>query len=215
MLLQLQQIKLGYPQKQGFKTIIESFSLNVERGHNACLLGASGCGKTTILRAVAGFEPIYGGKIFLDNQLIAEKNRMVPPEQRHIGMMFQDYALFPHLTTEQNIAFGLNHLNKSQAKQITSEMLELIGLSHYAKAYPHELSGGQQQRIALARAIAPAPKLLLLDEPFSNLDVDTREKLATEVRDILKEKQLSAILVTHNRAEADVFADHIVYVKNN
>jgi iron(III) transport system ATP-binding protein len=123
--------------------------------------------------------------------------------------------LFPHLTTEQNIAFGLNHLNKSQAKQITSEMLELIGLSHYAKAYPHELSGGQQQRIALARAIAPAPKLLLLDEPFSNLDVDTREKLATEVRDILKEKQLSAILVTHNRAEADVFADHIVYVKNN
>ena len=124
-------------------------------------------------------------------------------------MMFQDYALFPHITIENNIAFGLHKLPKAEIKRITDEMLELIGLNHLRKSYPHELSGGQQQRVALARAIAPAPKILLLDEPFSNLDVDTREKLALDVRKILKEKQLSAILVTHNQAEAFAFADKI------
>ncbi|NOL49686.1 ABC transporter ATP-binding protein [Pelistega europaea] len=212
MLLQLNDVKLGYPQGNGFKTIIEAFSMHLARGENACLLGSSGCGKTTILRAIAGFEPLYGGEILLDGDIIAKTGYMVPPEQRHIGMMFQDYALFPHLTVAQNIAFGLHHLPKAQIKQTTHEMLTLIGLPGYAKSYPHELSGGQQQRVALARAIAPEPKLLLLDEPFSNLDVDTREKLATEVCDILKDKQLSAILVTHNRAEADVFAKQIYHI---
>lgn len=212
MLLQLNQIKLGYLQPKGLKTIIDTFSMQLNKGDTACLLGASGCGKTTILRAVAGFEPIYAGEILLAGEIIAKPGYMVPPEQRHIGMMFQDYALFPHLTVEKNIAFGLQHLAIDEIKHITQEMLAMIELSTYGKAYPHELSGGQQQRVALARAIAPTPKLLLLDEPFSNLDVNTREKLALEVRDILKEKQLSAILVTHNQAEADVFADQILCV---
>lgn len=215
MLLQLNHIKLGYPQNNSFKTVVEDFSMVLNKGDTASLLGASGCGKTTILRAIAGFEPLYGGQILLEGHLIAEKGCMVPPEQRHIGMMFQDYALFPHLTIEQNIAFGLHHLPKTQAQQITTNMLALVELSQYAKSYPHELSGGQQQRVALARAMAPSPKLLLLDEPFSNLDVNTREKLATEVKDILKEKQLSAILVTHHQAEADVFSDQILYVGNH
>lgn len=212
ILLDLKQIQLGYFHKNQLKTVISQFSLQLNQGETACLLGASGCGKTTILRAIAGFEPIYAGEIFLDGHLIAKAGYMVAPEQRHIGMMFQDYALFPHLTVEKNIAFGLHRLPKEQARKITQDMLALIELSAYATAYPHELSGGQQQRVALARAIAPSPKLLLLDEPFSNLDVNTREKLAQEVRDILKEKNLSAVLVTHNQAEADVFADQVIYV---
>ncbi len=208
-LLQLQQLTLGYSQGSSFKKIIQNFSLDLQKGEIGSLLGSSGCGKTTVLRAISGFEPVYEGHIYLENHLLAEKGRMVPPEERQIGMMFQDYALFPHLTIEKNIAFGLHKLSKVAAKKITDEMLELIGLQQSAKAYPHELSGGQQQRVALARAIAPSPKLLLLDEPFSNLDVDTREKLALDVRAILKEKQLSAILVTHNQIEAFVFSDKI------
>ncbi len=208
-LLHLHQLTLGYPQGKALKNVVHQLSLQLARGEIGCLLGPSGCGKTTVLRAIAGFEPVYAGQIQLEQQTIAEAGRMVPPEQRHIGMMFQDYALFPHLTIEKNIAFGLNKLPREQAQKITAEMLELIGLQHSAKAYPHELSGGQQQRVALARAIAPSPKLLLLDEPFSNLDVDTRERLALDVRAILKEKQLSAILVTHNQVEAFVFADKI------
>ncbi len=208
-LLDLIDVKLGYPQGKVFKTIVHQLSLQLDKGEIGCLLGPSGCGKTTVLRSIAGFEPVYAGSIQLEQQTIAETGRMVPPEQRHIGMMFQDYALFPHLTIEKNIAFGLNKLPREQAQKITQEMLELIGLQQSAKAYPHELSGGQQQRVALARAIAPSPKLLLLDEPFSNLDVDTRERLALDVRAILKEKQLSAILVTHSQIEAFVFADKI------
>lgn len=208
-LLNLNHLQLGYPHGKTFKSVVHQLSLQLDKGEIGCLLGPSGCGKTTVLRAIAGFEPVYAGQIQLEQQTIAKAGHMVPPEQRHIGMMFQDYALFPHLTIEKNIAFGLHKLPKTQTQQITQEMLELIGLSHCAKAYPHELSGGQQQRVALARAIAPSPKLLLLDEPFSNLDVDTREKLALDVRTILKEKDLSAILVTHNQVEAFVFADKI------
>lgn len=208
-LLNLNNLKLGYPQGKDFKTIVHQLSLQLDKGEIGCLLGPSGCGKTTVLRSIAGFEPVYAGQIQLEGQTISENARMVPPEHRQIGMMFQDYALFPHLSIEKNIAFGLQKLPKEQAKKITQEMLELIGLQQSAKAYPHELSGGQQQRVALARAIAPSPKLLLLDEPFSNLDVDTRERLALDVRAILKEKQLSAILVTHNQVEAFVFADKI------
>lgn len=208
-LLDLNALQLGYRVKNSPKIIIENLSLSLGQTEIGCLLGPSGCGKTTVLRAIAGFEPIYQGSICLDNRLISEPGRQVAPELRQIGMMFQDYALFPHITIEQNIAFGLNKLRKSEAQRITEEMLELIDLRDLRKNYPHELSGGQQQRVALARAIAPSPKILLLDEPFSNLDVDTREKLALDVRNILKKKKLSAILVTHNQAEAFAFADKI------
>lgn len=208
-LLELNSIQLGYQVKDKLKIIVEDLSLSLAGSDIGCLLGPSGCGKTTVLRAIAGFEPVYKGTISLDQHIISEPGRQLAPEQRKIGMMFQDYALFPHITIENNIAFGLHKLPKAEIKRITDEMLELIGLNLLRKSYPHELSGGQQQRVALARAIAPAPKILLLDEPFSNLDVDTREKLALDVRKILKEKQLSAILVTHNQAEAFAFADKI------
>lgn len=208
-LLTLDAVELAYLQGQRRKVIIDHLSFTLAPGEIASLLGPSGCGKTTALRAIAGFEPIYQGRIVLNGHTLSVAGKSVPPEKRQIGMMFQDYALFPHLTIAQNIAFGLHKMPKAQAQGIVEEMLSLTGLEGYGKAFPHELSGGQQQRVALARAIAPSPQLLLLDEPFSNLDVDTREKLATQVRDILKLKSLSAILVTHNQVEAFVFADKI------
>lgn len=170
-LLDIEAIQLGYRVKNSLKVIVDSLSLSLGHAEIGCLLGPSGCGKTTALRAIAGFEPIYKGRISLDQQVISEPGRQLAPEQRHIGMMFQDYALFPHITIEQNIAFGLHKLPKAEVKRITDEMLDLIDLSALRKNYPHELSGGQQQRVALARAIAPAPKILLLDEPLDRKSV--------------------------------------------
>src|SRR5690606_24854021 len=180
-----------------------------QRGHIGCLLGASGCGKTTILRAIAGFEPLRAGTIHLDDKLISSPGQAMEPQDRHVGMMFQDYALFPHLNVEGNVGFGLRRCEKSQRQSRVRELLDLVGLENARHRFPHELSGGQQQRVALARALAPEPELLLLDEPFSNLDVDTRERLAFEVRDILKKTGHTALLVTHNQAEAFAIADRI------
>lgn len=189
----------------GPKTIVERLSFALPQGTIACLLGPSGCGKTSVLRALAGFEPITAGRISLDGRTLSQPGRIVPPEQRRIGMVFQDYALFPHLTVAQNVGFGLR--GRPDADRRVSEMLETVGLAHAARRYPHELSGGQQQRVALARALAPQPAVLLLDEPFSNLDVSLRERLAAEVRDILKATQTTAVLVTHDQHEAFAIAD--------
>jgi iron(III) transport system ATP-binding protein len=208
-LLSLEQIHLGYETPQGEKTVVHDLSLGLPAGHIGCLLGQSGCGKTTVLRAIAGFEPVRAGRIVLDGRVISSPSVMVEPERRNVGMMFQDYALFPHLTVEENVGFGLRRLGRAERRDRVREMLELVGLSQAGNNYPHELSGGQQQRVALARALAPSPGLLLLDEPFSNLDVDTREHLAFEVRDILKRTGHTAILVTHNQAEAFAIADRI------
>ncbi|AOB26712.1 MULTISPECIES: ABC transporter ATP-binding protein [Bordetella] len=208
-LLELDHIRLGYDTPQGLKTIIDDLSLSLPAGHIGCLLGESGCGKTTVLRAIAGFEPVLAGHIALDGAVISSPDAQVAPELRRVGMMFQDYALFPHLSVSQNVAFGLRRLSRSARAQRVAEMLELVGLAQSADSYPHEISGGQQQRVALARAMAPSPDLLLLDEPFSNLDVDTRERLAFEVREILKRTGHTAILVTHNQAEAFAIADRI------
>src|SRR5690606_10826204 len=188
---------------------VQDLTLQIEKGCIACLLGASGCGKTTVLRAIAGFEPLRSGSIALDGTVLSSVERRIAPEHRRVGMMFQDYALFPHLTVERNVGFGLRRWDKHKRAHRVQELLELIGLQGSAKRYPHELSGGQQQRIALARALAPGPEVLLLDEPFSNLDIDTREHLAFEVRDILKKTGHTAILVTHNQAEAFAIADRI------
>ena len=196
-------------QRYGNTVVVDQLSLSLEHGAIGCLLGPSGCGKTTALRCIAGFEHVQDGTIRLEEQLIAGKNIHVPAEQRHIGMVFQDYALFPHLTTEENIAFGLQKMPNQQRKQRVAEMLELVHLNEYAKAYPHELSGGQQQRVSLVRALAPRPKLLLLDEPFSNLDVALRERLCGDVRDILKHEETTAIMVTHDQNEAFMIADYI------
>ncbi len=208
-LLSLDHISLSYDTDQGQVAAVKDLTLQLEKGCIACLLGASGCGKTTVLRAIAGFEPLRSGSIALDGTMLSSVARRVAPEHRRVGMMFQDYALFPHLTVERNVGFGLRRWSHQKRAQRVQELLELIDLGASAKRYPHELSGGQQQRVALARALAPEPELLLLDEPFSNLDIDTREHLAFEVRDILKQTGHTAILVTHNQAEAFAIADRI------
>jgi iron(III) transport system ATP-binding protein len=173
------------------------------------LVGPSGCGKTTVLRAIAGFEPLRTGSIRLGDALLSSTEVHLPPEQRRVGMMFQEYALFPHLSAGRNVAFGLRRSSRSMQQARVAEMLALVGLADAGERFPHELSGGQQQRIALARALAPSPALLLLDEPFSNLDGGTRERLTAEVRGILNRAGQTAILVTHNEAEAHAMADRI------
>ena len=207
--LNLHEICLAFDTRDGLQEVICHLNLQLKQGEIGCLLGASGCGKTTVLRAIAGFEPLRSGEIHLNQRLLSSVTQQIKPEQRNVGMMFQDYALFPHLTVAKNIDFGLRRWQKPEREQRVAEMLALIDLEHCADRYPHELSGGQQQRIALARALAPKPSLLLLDEPFSNLDVDTRERLAFEVREILQKTGLTAILVTHNQAEAFAIADRI------
>jgi len=193
----------------GKKTVIDDLSLKLYHGDIGCLLGKSGCGKTTALRTIAGFETPDAGKILINDRTVAMTGRGVPPEKRRIGMVFQDYALFPHLTVAGNVRFGLRGLSSLEKNRRLQEILEVVGLSESADAYLHELSGGQQQRIALARALAPRPEILLMDEPFSNLDVELRERLSLEVREILKSYGTSTILVTHNQHEAFAMADVI------
>ena len=189
--------------------VVRGLSFNLPRGTIGCLLGPSGCGKTTVLRCIAGFETVRDGEIWLNGQLVSSRAVLVPPERRRIGMVFQDYALFPHLTVARNVAFGLHALPESEQTRRAGECIEAVGLSGIAGKYPHELSGGQQQRTALARALAPRPDLLLLDEPFSNLDVNLRERLGQEVRDVIKRFGITAVLVTHDQNEAFAIADEI------
>ncbi len=193
----------------GQQSILRNISLGLEAGQIGCLLGPSGCGKTTLLRSIAGFEPVSSGRITLQGQTVSQRQRSVAVEQRNVGMVFQDFALFPHLSVADNIAFGLNKLSKPQRRARVDELLALTELTHRATAYPHQLSGGQQQRVALARALAPRPAILLLDEPFSSIDNELREQLARKVRDILKAEQVTAILVTHDQPEAFAMADII------
>ena len=194
--------------------IFDSLSFHVNRGEIVSLLGPSGCGKTTALRAVAGFEQITRGEIRLNGHIVAQPDASVPPEKRDIGMVFQDYALFPHLTVAQNIGFGLRHFSKAAQLEQTGHMIDAVGLGGYEQRFPHELSGGQQQRVALARALAPHPSLLLMDEPFSNLDVELRERLSLEVRDILKKEGITGILVTHDQHEAFAISDKVGVMHN-
>jgi iron(III) transport system ATP-binding protein len=198
----------------GEREVVRGMSFALDPGRIGCLLGPSGCGKTTVLRCIAGFEPLRGGEIALSDRVVSRRGHEVPPERRGIGMVFQDYALFPHLTVGRNVAFGLSRFAPREVESRTAAMLELVGLSHAADAYPHELSGGMQQRVALARALATAPDLLLLDEPFSNLDIDLRERISIEVRDILKASGTTAILVTHDQYEAFAIADEIGVMKD-
>ena len=205
--LELQAIQLGYVVDGVLRTVVKDLSLRLQAGDIGCLLGASGCGKSTVLRAVAGFEPVRAGRILVQDECVASAHSSIAPERRRIGLMFQDYALFPHLDVAGNIGFGLRDMPAPQRRERVAGMLALVGLADTARAYPHELSGGQQQRIALARALAPAPRLLLLDEPFSNLDTGTREHLAGELRGLLKATGTTALLVTHDQAEAFAMAD--------
>ena len=196
-------------QSYGAKPVLEDVSFRLSPGQIGCLLGPSGCGKTTALRLVAGFERPSAGEIRIGGELVSRPGASLSPEKRRVGLVFQDYALFPHLSVEDNVAFGLSAMPAADRTQRIKEMLEMVGLAHEAEAFPHQLSGGQQQRVALARALAPRPRLLLLDEPFSNLDVELREKLSLEVRDILKHEAITALLVTHDQHEAFAMADFI------
>ncbi|WP_157669575.1 ABC transporter ATP-binding protein [Chitinibacter sp. GC72] len=204
-LLKVANISIGFAERN----IVEGLSFELQAGEIGCLLGASGCGKTTVLRAIAGFEALRAGEIQLADVAVSTAEQMVPPQLRGVGMVFQDYALFPHLTVAANVAFGLKKLPKAEQTERVARMLALVGLADLGERYIHELSGGQQQRVALARALAPQPRLLLLDEPFSNLDVELRERLGQEVRAILKETGTTAILVTHDQREAFAVADQI------
>ncbi|BHH85602.1 ABC transporter ATP-binding protein [Desulforhopalus sp. 52FAK] len=210
ILLSVNQVNKSF----GSNTVANNISLSLLKGEIGCLLGPSGCGKTTLLRVIAGFEDIESGSVHIDDNLVTDSKTTVPPENRSIGMVFQDYALFPHLTIGENICFGIRKHQSSEKKSRLNELLSLVGLEGIGNKYPHEISGGQQQRVALARALAPKPDLLLLDEPFSNLDAVLRDRLTVEVRDILKELGTTALLVTHNQHEAFSVADKIGIIFN-
>ncbi|MCD9086838.1 ABC transporter ATP-binding protein [Stenotrophomonas sp. SY1] len=209
MQLRLEGLRIGYPGADGFKQVVDGLSLELARGQIGCLLGASGCGKTTVLRSIAGFEPLQQGRIVLGGRELAGPASALPAEKRRVGMMFQDYALFPHLDVAANVGFGLRTMAAGKRRERVGSLLRQVGLEAMHGRFPHELSGGQQQRVALARALAPAPELLLLDEPFSNLDVDTRQRLAGELRLLLKASGTTVLMVTHDQAEAFAMADRI------
>jgi iron(III) transport system ATP-binding protein len=210
-ILSLESVSKQFSSKNNFA--VKDISFTLEKGDLLGLLGPSGCGKTTLLRIIAGFEQLSTGTVTLAGRLVNSSSCWLPPEVRNTGMVFQDYALFPHLTIAENIAFGLKVKSKNfKAKDIkdrVAQVLMLVGLSGLEKRYPHEISGGQQQRIALARALAPQPELILLDEPLSNLDVQVRERLRYEIRSILKASGTSAIFVTHDQEEAMAICDKI------
>lgn len=196
------------------QVVVHNVNFNIEDGHISCLLGPSGCGKSTLLRAIAGLNPVSSGRIATKlsdgtTRDISLPNYTLSPEKRRIGMVFQDASLFPHLTIAENIAFGISRWNPEQQKSRIKHLLALMGIEAMADRYPHLLSGGQQQRVALARAIAPKPNLLLLDEPFTGLDVSLKEVLITEIRNILQREQVSALLVTHDQMEAFAMADKV------
>jgi len=210
-LLSIQELEIDYPSRDGHGriTAVKDLNLELAQGEIGCLLGSSGCGKSTVLRAICGFEPVKSGQILLRDKVVSSTSVHLPSNQRKIGMVFQDFALFPHLNVLENIAFGLQHLSRSKRALLAMEWLNRVSLSDKADAYPHELSGGQQQRVALARAMAPEPDLILLDEPFSSLDIELRERLAGEMREILKTNNITALLVTHDQFEAFAIADQV------
>jgi iron(III) transport system ATP-binding protein len=205
-ILELRSVSCAYDPS---KPAIHDISFSGREGEILCLLGPSGCGKTTILRAIAGLEPVRSGQIFLSGRLVSSSSETMPTEERRVGMVFQEYALFPHLRVADNIAFGLGRLSRAERKCRVQEMLRLTGLEGLDRRYPHELSGGQQQRVALSRALVQNPVLLLLDEPFSNLDPDMAGRMRQEVHTLLRRMKTTTILVTHDHDEAFAMADRI------
>jgi len=203
--LELDQVSISIDGRQ----IIREVTLKLSEGEIGCLLGASGCGKTTLLRGIAGFEHISSGTIRIGGHTVSEPAAHVPPERRQVGMVFQDYALFPHLSISANIRFGLQHLSRGDRDRRVDEVASMLKITELLSEFPHRLSGGQQQRVALARAIAPRPRILLMDEPFSGMDIGLREQIAREIRQVLKQDGITAILVSHNQHEAFAMADHV------
>jgi iron(III) transport system ATP-binding protein len=209
--LELRHVTCAY---EAGRPAISDISLTAQEGDIVCLLGPSGCGKTTTLRAIAGFEAITAGEVYLQGRLVSSPSLSVPTEQRRIGMVFQEYALFPHLRVVDNVAFGLRHLPADQRADQVNTMLAMVGLTGFERRYPHELSGGQQQRVALARALAQKPVMLLLDEPFSNLDPDMTGKMREDLLQLLRHTNTTALLVTHDHDEAFAMADRIAVLNH-
>jgi iron(III) transport system ATP-binding protein len=210
MMLEVHDIVLGY----GETPVIRGLSFGLEKGEIGCLLGASGCGKTTALRAIAGFEAIDRGEIRVGDQQVSSPERQLAPEKRSVGLVFQDNALFPHLNVAENIGFGLGRMARSERADRIRQLTDLTGLSGFEHRYPDELSGGQQQRVALARALAPEPAVLLMDEPFSNLDTGLRRRMGEEIRGVLKARKTTTLLVTHDQQEAFALADRVGLLKD-
>lgn len=205
--LELKNLDFSYKKSE---KILNNISFQIEKGEILAVLGESGSGKSTLLRLISGFEIANRGCLNIENQSIFNDLHKIPVEKRGIGFVFQDYALFPHLTVEQNIRFGINKLSKKEQNKRVEELLNTIELTDYKKKYPHELSGGQQQRVALARALAPKPKVVLFDEPFSNLDANLQSKIRTELKDILNKTKTTALFVSHNKEDALHIADKAI-----
>ena len=203
----------GVERRYGDRMALKGVSLTIAPGEVVCLLGPSGCGKTTLLRIASGIEKPSGGRVLISDQEVAGPNRFVPPEQRSVGLMFQDFALFPHLTILQNVTFGLRSLSPDEAEREAMAILARVGLQHTARQYPHILSGGEQQRVALARALVPRPAVVLMDEPFSGLDVQLREPLQEETQALLRETRATSMIVTHHPDEAMRLADRIAVMR--
>lgn len=209
-MLEINDLSLSY----GEQKVLNNISIELAQGEIGCILGPSGCGKTTLLRAIAGFKTVQSGTIKVNGIAVSDVDKQLPAAMRKVGVVFQDFALFPHMNVLKNVAYGLNRLPKAEAKLLALEALSLVGLSEVQHKYPHALSGGQQQRVAIARAIAPKPDLLLLDEPFSSLDPDLRERLSSEIRCIIKQQNITALLITHDQIEAFAMADRIGVLHN-
>lgn len=208
--LELKNLSVAFEHRR----VLDSLSLALNEGSIGCVLGPSGCGKTTLLRTIAGFEPPDEGEVWIRGVRVSDRKHRVPVEKRQVGMVFQDYALFPHMTVRDNIAFGLQKMKRENREKRIRELVGLLEVGDFLHKYPHHLSGGQQQRVALARAIASRPRMLLLDEPFASMDFELREQLARDVRAVLKQDGVTAVLVSHNQLEAFAMAD-IVGVINN
>lgn len=206
--VEVENLSFAYAKRQ--KHIIEQCSFTVEQGEIVGVLGPSGSGKSTLLRLIAGLELPGSGSISIRGVTVVSERTMIPPEHRGVGMVFQDYALFPHLTVAKNIEFGLHKLSRTDRIKRRTEMIQLIQLSGLEGRYPHELSGGQQQRVALARALAPRPNVLLMDEPFSNLDAELRQAIRDDVRTILKKAGMTCLLVTHDNADVEAICDRTI-----
>lgn len=206
MYLSLENIGFSYPKSE--KPTLQGFNLSIQKGDCIGLVGASGCGKSTLLRLIAGLEPLEAGSITLDAQVLSAPKLSVPPEKRHIGMVFQNYCLFPHLSVRNNIAYGIRQ--RQHKKERVNEMLALIDMQAHADRYPYQLSGGQQQRVALARSLAPKPKIILMDEPFSNLDATLKQSVRQEVKAILQAENMTSIIVTHDLQDTEALCDDTV-----
>ncbi|MBE4910540.1 ABC transporter ATP-binding protein [Bacillus luteolus] len=208
MFIQLTDINFRY--RNADKLTLQNVSLSINKGELVSILGKSGSGKSTILRIIAGLEVPSSGSLLVGDKTLVDEACFVQPEKRGIGLVFQDYALFPHLTVADNVKFGLRKMSRKQKLQRLEEVLQLVDLVGYEKRYPYELSGGQQQRVALARALAPNPALIMFDEPFSNLDADLQLQIREELRSIIKKANITSIFVTHDQSDAAALADRVI-----